>query len=293
MKFKKGVKFVAIFFLVTVFSGLVQAQNPSQTGPGSKAGSPLEIPKPPKMVTLPANINDVSRGIYQPLVNLKVHNGMFLVAEKGGGSKILANREAAREWETFSIIDLNKAPLMSGDRIQLKTYSKPFYVSVSNGSINASRSQAASAETFTIIKLRGSGPIQFGDKIALMSFQNRYVVAEGGGGKMVNANRTKADIWETFTLVRSKFQQVSVQGTWHDTHGNQYNFGQKDGKFWWRAPALMLYGEGTINQETINNKIYAEANHQLKGTVSGTLKDIQLDGFAKRIEWADGMVFQR
>lgn len=38
-------------------------------------------------------------------------------------------------------------------------------------------------------------------KIHLKTHNGRYVVAEGGGGGAANANRIKADIWETFTLI--------------------------------------------------------------------------------------------
>ena len=237
---------------------------------------------------------DVERGIHTPsLVNLKTHNGMFITAENGGNGTIVANREKAREWETFTIVDLNQGLLMSGDQVHLKTYSRNSYVSASGNGLNASKSKPAQAETFTILKLRGSGPIVFGDKIALMTSQNRYVVAEGGGGEKVNADRTTASVWETFTIVKSKYLQASVLGTWKDIHGNQYNFGQKGNEFWWRAPELKLYGQGTIDGDAIQNEIYAETNHQLKGKVSGELKVIRLDGVAGRIEWSDGMVFTR
>ena len=58
-------------------------------------------------------------------------------------------------------------------------------------------------ETFTIVKVGGSGSIGGGSSVALLGLNGvHYVVAEGGGGGTVNCNRTAIGPFETFTLVQ-------------------------------------------------------------------------------------------
>ena len=55
-------------------------------------------------------------------------------------------------------------------------------------------------ETFTIEK-PGGGAISNNDQVHLRTWNGvNFVVAEGGGGEIVRANRTAAYAWETFTL---------------------------------------------------------------------------------------------
>jgi hypothetical protein len=55
-------------------------------------------------------------------------------------------------------------------------------------------------------------------QVALQASNNQYVVAEGGGGGVVNANRTNRGAWETFTvqedLVLGKVSFQASNGKW-------------------------------------------------------------------------------
>jgi len=164
----------------TVMGSPMEIPTPTKN-PGTVMGSPMEIPRPPK-------------------ISLMANNGMFVVSEKGGGNRVLANRKQAREWETFYLVDINGGQLMSGDKIYLKTYLNSYYLSASTGRINATRKAAGSTEMFTIINIRKNGVITNGSKIALQSYNGHYIAAEKGGGSVLNANRKKVGSWETFTL---------------------------------------------------------------------------------------------
>jgi len=135
--------------------------------------------------------------------NLLAANGQYVVAEGGGGGEVNANRNEAKTWETFILIDIAGQPLKSGDRVHLQTYDGAHYVVAEGGGgreIKADRTSPRSWETFVINKTAGTGEIKYGDKISLQAFNGNYVVAEGGGGGKVNANRSQVSDWETFRL---------------------------------------------------------------------------------------------
>jgi len=72
--------------------------------------------------------------------------------------------------------------------------------------VNANRTAALTWETFRIEKVYGGGTIGSGDAVSLQAYNGwtggggNYVVAEGGGGDVVNANRGAVGPWETFTI---------------------------------------------------------------------------------------------
>lgn len=134
--------------------------------------------------------------------------GYFVVAEGGGGDVVNANRGAIGSWETFTIIDLNGGALESGDLIHIQTVAGYYFVAESGGGdvVNANRTVPLGWETFRIAKIGGSGVIGSGNSISLQAYNGwnggggSYVVAEGGGGDVVNANRDAIGGWETFTI---------------------------------------------------------------------------------------------
>jgi len=134
--------------------------------------------------------------------------GYFVVAEGGGGDVVNANRTAVGPWETFTVIDLNGGALESGDLINIQSIGGYYVVAEGGGGdvVNANRTAAATWETFRIEKLNGGGTIGSGDSISLQAYNGwnccggNYVVAEGGGGSVVNANRGAVGAWETFTI---------------------------------------------------------------------------------------------
>ena len=134
--------------------------------------------------------------------------GYFVVAEDGGGDVVNANRTAIGSWETFTLIDLNGGTLDNGDLVNIRSVNGYYVVAEGGGDdvVNANRTVAQTWETFRIMKVGGTGTIHSGDAISLQAYNGwsggggNYVVAEDGGGSVVNANRAAVGSWETFTL---------------------------------------------------------------------------------------------
>jgi hypothetical protein len=135
-------------------------------------------------------------------------NGYFVVAEGGGGGVVNADRGSIGAWETFTVVDLNGGALESGDLVNIQSVGGYFVVAENGGGdvVNANRTAAQSWETFRIERVFGGGTIGSGDVISLQAYNGwaggggNYVVAEHGGGSVVNANRDAVGSWETFTI---------------------------------------------------------------------------------------------
>jgi hypothetical protein len=69
--------------------------------------------------------------------------------------------------------------------------------------VDATRTSAAEWETFTVVYAPGpSGPLNTGTQFHLQTYDGvHFVCAEGGGGGGVDATRTWAQQWETFTAI--------------------------------------------------------------------------------------------
>lgn len=133
-----------------------------------------------------------------------LQNRTWVVAENGGGGAVNANRTIPSIWETFEIIDLNGGQLLTGDPVALRTFDGVHYVQAAGGggsSVNAIATAIGPWEVFTILKQTGPGAqIIPGDTIALRAGSGHFVVAENGGGSVVNANRVAIGPWETFAV---------------------------------------------------------------------------------------------
>src|SRR3989344_2187170 len=131
----------------------------------------------------------------------------YLVAQDGGGpgKTINANSSGIGSWETFTLEN------MGGGGIAFRTSGGYYAVAEGGGggAFNADRGSPGSWETFFFVNMGEP------DRIAITrtEFVNDwYVVAEGAGGgstpdttyqpgQGVNADRSSAGGWETFTLV--------------------------------------------------------------------------------------------
>lgn len=163
------------------------------------------------------------------VVAIKSSNGFFLCAEGGGGGALHANRPAQGPWERFTIINITRRTntdddkLMSGDKVGLRTDNNHFVVAEDGGGreTNANRKELKGWETFTIVLLVktpvGFFPaedevpipkVSFSSEVelpvAFMAENGNFMVAEGGGGGAVNANRTGLGPWERFTLTYAR-----------------------------------------------------------------------------------------
>jgi hypothetical protein len=71
-----------------------------------------------------------------------------------------------------------------------------------SGSLNASREETGSWQSFTLID-RNGGTLRSGDLIELITYSGYWITAEGGGGGNLSVNRSHADRWEVFRITSS------------------------------------------------------------------------------------------
>jgi hypothetical protein len=135
-------------------------------------------------------------------VQLRASNGRFVCAEGGGGQPLVANRNAALEWESFVLIDLHGGTLLDGHQVALQAVNGQFVCAEGGGGreVVANRDAIGPWETFTLHKVNGTGAVVDGDAIALQANNGQHVCAEGGGGGPVVANRDLIGPWETFLI---------------------------------------------------------------------------------------------
>ncbi len=140
-----------------------------------------------------------------PTYSFRTSNGRYLTAPGGGGGDFTATATSIDSLiSQFKIIDVNGGSLMHGDTVHIQTNRNYYLMAFGGGGGDVATSGwAMSWETFTILKVNGSGSIGGGDAIALRGLNGvHHLVAEGGGGGTVNCNRTAIGPFETFTLVQ-------------------------------------------------------------------------------------------
>jgi hypothetical protein len=119
-------------------------------------------------------------------VTIRAANGQYFAAEGGGGGIVNANRDVAALWETFKLREV-------GYNLFAISASNDQWVSCEFGRIVANRKVIGPWEKFTRIALPNG-------KTAFQAHTGQYVVAEGGGGGIVNCNRDAIGAWETLRL---------------------------------------------------------------------------------------------
>jgi mannan endo-1,4-beta-mannosidase len=126
----------------------------------------------------------------------------YLSATNGGGSTLTAAAPAPRAWETFTLVDLDGAPLRDGDLVRLAAGDGHWLSAAGGGggALTVDAAAPAGDETFRVTRLAGPGTIAAGDAIALATRLGNYVSASDGGGGDVRADAPAASAWETFTL---------------------------------------------------------------------------------------------
>ncbi len=131
--------------------------------------------------------------------------GQYVCAEGGGGGEVNANRDVARGWETFTLVDENGGALESGDLIFLVA-SNGLYLQAyrGGGDVNAASPNQLDWETFRIVKRDGEGRIETGDIIGLQTYvSGLWVSAIDGGGGAIDAHGVRLDTWESFRIALS------------------------------------------------------------------------------------------
>ncbi len=150
-------------------------------------------------------------------ITLKSANGNLVVAENGGGGVVNANRPTAREWETFTLLDLNEGELETGDPVAIKTSVGNFF-SASNGGgdkLLADKSALLSWETFKIERLTrrsSDNLIEDGDRVSLRTMKNNFISALDGGGREVNAKGNSVGNSEMFIIRLNEPNNARLSG---------------------------------------------------------------------------------
>lgn len=150
-------------------------------------------------------------------VAIQTYYGNYFLATNGGGSTLYATgTDPNYAYSTLYIYDLNGAQLRGGDpvAVAIKSGSTKYFMVAENGGgdvVNINRvytdpTQVGPWERFTIQRVSGGANdlISDGEQFALIASNGQYVVAEGGGGGVINANRTSRGPWETFTFVKTE-----------------------------------------------------------------------------------------
>jgi hypothetical protein len=154
-------------------------------------------------------------------INLKTYDGThFVSAENGGGGQVDATRIAAAQWETWEVAEISGlVPITNGSKVHLRTYDESHFLCAEGGGggvIDATATSAQQPETFTIVYAPGqSGALNTGTQFHLQTSDGvHFVSAEGGGGGAVDATRTSAQQWETFTAINraGMFPQTDDSG---------------------------------------------------------------------------------
>ena len=140
----------------------------------------------------------------QLTVNVQTYGGNYLVADKGGGADLMAYSTQAKEWETFTLTDLNGGSLVSGDIITLKGTGGQWVSALQGGGgkLTVTAPWQKGWEQLRVVKLNGSGKIGSGDKIALQTtVGGEYLSVINAGGGAVTATAPWTKEWETLTLI--------------------------------------------------------------------------------------------
>lgn len=171
----------------------------SDPAPDPEPGpDPNPEPDPGPDPSLPAGATEFG------LVSLRVDNGQYVVAEGGGGGVVNADRDLAGPWEQFRLYDLDGGDLRDGDAVVLQSDQGWFLQAADGGGgpVLAIGEGPWAWEQFVVVNIDSAGgSVGAGSRIALQSDSGLFVVAEEGGGAVVNANRSAIGPWEIFRLV--------------------------------------------------------------------------------------------
>jgi hypothetical protein len=127
-------------------------------------------------------------GIMNKSVCIRAAKGQYVVVEKN--QKVVnANRKKCRSWETF---------IIRKDSIY-NTHWKTYLSCQPNGRLEGNRKRLGSWEKIEVIPQKG-GTFAF----RCMAHGKKFLVAEGAGGRNMNANRAKVGAWERFRIEPKK-----------------------------------------------------------------------------------------
>ncbi len=143
-------------------------------------------------------------------------DGHFLCAERGGGSRLVADREGVAIWETFRIIDLDN------NKVAFRTYNDHYLSLADTRDIDAKLDSIEKRSEFELIELEDN-------KIALKAANGLFVCAEKGGDDKVRARSEYVKPWEVFRLLRvNSFGLISFNGNYATCKDGKITFTSKE-----------------------------------------------------------------
>ena len=154
---------------------------------------------------------------------LRTHDGThYLCAELDG--RVVADRTEAGEWEQWTVES------QGGDLVALKSAHGKYLCAELDGTVVANRLVVGSWEVWAVADVDGG--------VALVSAHGKFLVAEGGGGGAVFANRAEAGVWETFVATPVLIAESPGTGPTSLTRlrveDNARYFANDAGRFEWR-----------------------------------------------------------
>jgi hypothetical protein len=135
-------------------------------------------------------------------VNLRAANGMYLMADGGGGSTLSATGAAPGPWERISFTDANGGVAESGDIVFLQAPSGHAWLAQNGGGqgVNVTGTGTGQYDVFEVVRAAGPGPIGPGDQLAFRALHGQFVQALNGGGSGVAAIGGAIGAWELFVI---------------------------------------------------------------------------------------------
>jgi hypothetical protein len=146
-------------------------------------------------------------------VRLQAGMGYYVVAEGGGGGRVLANTKKTITGTMFTLVDINGGQLVSGEKVYLKTSNGKNYVVAEGGGggiVKANRTVPREWETFIIRSATGQSTIKLGDTVSLQAYKRQFLSAVSVGNRLVSATGQRVGSNERFKLV-SAYLTVSAR----------------------------------------------------------------------------------
>lgn len=111
--------------------------------------------------------------------------------------------EIKDNWEVDFLAPFNKKDIYYGNQVSIRSYHRRYLQANNTGKLFANSSDVGNNEKFTIINADNpsniANKIQYGDRVALLSTFDKYMVAESNGS--ANIDRTALHLWETWTIL--------------------------------------------------------------------------------------------
>jgi len=130
------------------------------------------------------------KDIQRTAISLQAANGKFLCADEGMDLNVLANKEKASSWETFTLI------LFDNRECAIRCHKNLYFSTELNheGEITATRQVVGAWETFTLVELQDG-------LVAFKAFNGKYLSLDDASGRII-ANATAIGEKEKFRLVK-------------------------------------------------------------------------------------------